>query len=138
MKKRWIAFILTAVMVVGLLPAMTLPAAAAAAPTKMWVAPTEANGLPAQIDVFVSATSTTGYGTNKITTYTCGLYLPGNVDTSNCFLSWDNSMQVTVDGTTYESGTCPVPSPGSTITYDFTGGSPKNKFVVTKIYIILS
>ena len=100
MKKRWIAFILTAVMVVGLLPAMTLPAAAASAPTKMWVEPTEMNGIPAVIDVFKGMSG--GSPVYQI-------YLPGNVTASNCFLSWDGGATATVNGVSYASGECPLP-----------------------------
>ena len=53
-------------------------AADVVAPTTVWVEATEENGIPIKIDGFnVSGTSV------------FQLYLPGNVNLSNCFLSWD-------------------------------------------------
>jgi hypothetical protein len=75
-------------------------------PTGLWVEPTDANGIPARIDVFVSATQTT----NNSRTYTCQLYLPGNANPENCLLLWDGGMQATVGGTAYESGSYAVPA----------------------------
>ena len=47
------------------------------------------------------------------------IYLPGNVDTSKLFLSW-NDKNYTVkapDGTRYESGSAPIGNAGQKITY---------------------
>ena len=58
--------------------------AAAAAPTEMWVEPSETNNIPAQIDVFKAKTG----GTNNNPTYTYQLYLPGNANLDNSLLFW--------------------------------------------------
>ena len=76
------------------------------APTKMWIEPSETNGIPAQIDMFKAQTG----GTNNNPTYTYQIYLPGNANVGSCFLSWDGNSQVTVDGEVYASGECPIPS----------------------------
>lgn len=65
----------------------TAYADAAAAPTKLWVAPTEANGIPVQIDVFGKRVQTGGTTWNPTYSYEYQLCLPGNVDLANCFLS---------------------------------------------------
>ncbi|MBQ2677280.1 MAG: CotH kinase family protein, partial [Firmicutes bacterium] len=106
MKKLLFSLIISLVMIVGMLPATTLTASAATAPTELWVAPTEANGLPAQIDVFKSGTS-------------YQLYLPGDAVLDNCFLSWDGDMTATVDNKSYASGECPIPAPNTETTYNF-------------------
>ena len=131
MKKRLISLALMLAMLVVLLPAVTLTVGAATAPTGMWVASSETNGIPVQIDVFVSKTTTSGTYNNKTTTYTCMLCLPGNVDPATCFLSWDGDMNATVNTTSYASGACPVPAPGETLTYQFKDSNPKSNYVVT-------
>ena len=89
-------------------------------PTKMWVAPTDANGIPAQIDLFMARTG----GTARNPIYTYQLYLPGNVDPENCFLSWDGGALAAVNGPAFSSGACPVPPPntGTETTYTFKDG----------------
>ena len=133
MKKRLLLLILTLTVFAGLLLVCTLPACAAEGdlPTAMWVAPSETNGLPAQIDVIISNTSSNYDRRTGITTYnyTCGLYLPGNADVSNIFLSWADGM--TCDTTGYASGSCPVPSPDEQTTYTFTKGKTVAEFVVS-------
>ena len=52
MKKRLVSLALAFALLVGLLPSVTLPAAAATAPTKLWIEATDTNGLPIRIDVF--------------------------------------------------------------------------------------
>ena len=86
------------ILVVALILVLALqlmPLAASAeelsAPTKLWVAPSETNGIPVQIDVFKANT-----GTNYNPTYTFQLYLPGDAILENCFLSWDGGLQATV------------------------------------------
>ena len=101
----------------------TAYADAAAAPTKLWVAPTEANGIPVQIDVFGKRVQTGGTTWNPTYSYEYQLCLPGNVDLANCFLSWDGDMQATVDGTVYASGECPVPPANTAKTYAFKNGN---------------
>ena len=93
------------------------PKASASAPTKLWVAPSEENGIPSQIDVFKKKTG------NYNPTYTYQVYLPGNAVLANCFLSWDGGATVTINGTTYESGACPLPQVGTETTYEFKNGN---------------
>ena len=114
MKRRVCSVLLTVVMIVSLIPNLALTVNAATAPTMMWVAPTDTNNIPMQIDAFQTA-----YSNN---TYTCQLYLPGNADLTSCYLSWDGDMQATVDNVTYSSGTCPIPPVGVEKTYSFKNG----------------
>ena len=93
--------------------------AAASAPTKLWVAPSETNGIPAQIDVFKAKTGGSTYNP----TYTYQVYLPGDVDPASCLLSWDGGASVTVDNTVYESGACPIPPVDTQKAYRFTYGN---------------
>ena len=122
MKKRLITIALTLLMMIGMLPAVTYTADAAAAPTKMWVVPTEDNGLPAQIDVFRVRSGTS---------YVYQLYLPGNVDPDKCFLSWDGDLEATYGGRTYTSGHAPAPPVNEQGTYSFINGSSTTTFNVT-------
>ena len=55
MKKRLLLLILTLTVFASLLLVCTLPAVAATAPTKMWVEPTEENGIPARSAIGVNA-----------------------------------------------------------------------------------
>jgi len=91
-------------------------AATAVAPTTVWVEATEENGLPVKIDGFKVVTS----GRWPRTIFQ--LYLPGNVDLSKCFLSWDGGSQVTLNNVVYESGTCLLPTP-STVPYTSNNGT---------------
>ena len=102
---RIVALLLALVGFFALCPKL---AQAATAPSKTWVAPSEANNIPAQIDIWAAKSGNT-------TTYE--LYLPGNANLSACFLSWDGDMQFAVDGVVYESGTCPIPPVGQAKTY---------------------
>ncbi len=95
--------VILAILVMAVLLATGITAATA--PTKLWVAPTDTNGLPAQIDLFKQKTG----GTNNNPIYTYQLFLPGNVTLANCFLSWDGDTQAVVDGNTYANGLCPIP-----------------------------
>lgn len=126
MKKRLLLLAITLMMIVGMLMVFTLPAAAADAPTNLRIEPSETNGIPAQIDAFMAKTG----GTNQNPTYTYQLYLPGNANVDACFLSWDGGATVTVNGTSYASGECPIPSPcdfsqttNTTTTYTFKDGN---------------
>ena len=94
--------------------------AAAAAPTKVWLAASDASGIPMQIDLFVTQKS----GTSSNPTYTGQLYLPGSAVLSQCFLSWNGDMAVTYENRTYASGSCPIPAAtGTQATYTFKSGS---------------
>ena len=135
--KKCLSLILSIIMVfsaVGIAGCFE-PAYAASAPTGLWVEPTETNGIPAKIDVFVSGTNTSnsGYGNNRITThtYTCELYLPGGVDLAGIVLSWDGDMQVTANNTAYSSGTCPIPAAGTQTEYTFSEGKTKWVYKLT-------
>ena len=132
MKNRMVSLFLTLALLLGILPAYTVPAGAAQSdlPTSVWVAATEANGLPIRIDAFqrrsytqtrekqVEKPGTCGIGTTTETErYTVYLddyeiYLPYSADVSQCFLSWDKNVSVTVGTQTYTSGTCPIPAAG--------------------------
>ena len=138
MKKRILSYLLTLALVLGLLPAFALPASAAQGdlPAVLWVEPTDTNGLPARIDVFVSGSSTTssGWGNNKTTTttFTSLLCLPGNIDATSLFLSWDDGLSASAStGGSYASGVCPAPGPDNTVTYTFTKSRTIYKYVVT-------
>ena len=93
---------------------LSLTPAAGAAPAGLWVEPSQTNGIPARIDAFAVRAGSS---------YVYQLYLPGCADTAACFLSWDGGMPASVSGTDYDSGSCPVPSPGETVTYSFNDSS---------------
>ena len=101
-------------------------AKALALPTILSVVPSDINGIPAQIDVFKR---TSGSSWNPTVTYE--LYLPGNVVPYNCYFSWEGGLQATVNGDTYDSGECPVPSPGQTASYAFSYNNRNATFRVT-------
>ncbi len=92
------------------------------APTKIWVEPTETNDIPAQIDLFKVRVQTGGSTLFPTYSDVYQLYLPGNVDLANCFLSWDGGMQASVGGQSYESGSCPVAPLDTQTRYSFSGG----------------
>lgn len=119
MKKLLFPILLTALMLVGWIPMLASPVDAATAPTKMWVEPSETNNIPMQIEAFKQKTG----GTNANPTYTYQIYLPGNVDPSDCYLSWDGGATATVGTTTYESGSCPIPSIETQTIYTFKSGN---------------
>jgi uncharacterized repeat protein (TIGR02543 family) len=110
------------VAVILVLALQLMPIAASAeepsAPTQLWVAPSETNGLPVRIDLFQARTG----GSDSSPVYTYQLYLPGDADAENCFLSWDGSLQATVDDVTYSSGSCPVPPVDTPKAYTFMDG----------------
>ncbi|MBO4677098.1 MAG: InlB B-repeat-containing protein, partial [Oscillospiraceae bacterium] len=109
--------LIIALILVFALQLMPFTASAADAPTQLWVEPSDTNGIPARIDVFKMKTGSTS------TTYTYQVYLPGNAVPANCFLSWDGGATVTINGTPYESGACPLPQVGTETTYDFKNGN---------------
>ena len=113
MRKRLLSLAIMLMLIVGMMPALTLDVSADSVPTGMWIEPAETNGIPARIDAFEANSDPGVYQ----------LYLPGNADTETCFLSWDGDTQAIVDGTSYESGTCPIPPADTQKTYTFTTGS---------------
>ncbi|MBO4834608.1 MAG: CotH kinase family protein [Lachnospiraceae bacterium] len=119
-QKRGKSFIIIALIICLLLTwnCRFVSAADVATPVALWIAPTETNGIPVRIDAFPVRTGRSSTGP----TYIYQLYLPGNVDVANCFLSWDGGMQATIDGQTYDSGACPIPSANTQITYTFSNG----------------
>ena len=114
-KNRGLSFLL--VLIVGIFFAFSVQAAVE--PPDMWITASETNGIPAQIDVFKAKTG----GTTYSPTYTYQIYLPGNADPENCYLSWDGDLQATVDGETYSSGSCPIPPLNTEKTYTFRDGN---------------
>ena len=129
MKNRVISLVLTLAMLFSILPAFSLQTDAAQGdlPTAMWIEATGTNGIPTRIDAFrVSDRTETrteegsgsgggcGGGGNS-TKYTVNirsfeLYLPGNTDLSQCYLSWSGNMALVADDHSYSSGECPVPA----------------------------
>ena len=85
---------------------------AVTAPTSLWIEPSESNGLPSRITVY-----------KKSTSYL--ICLPGNAVVSECFLSWDGGTTARVGGTSYDSGSCPIPSGSAGTTYEFRNGSSR-------------
>ena len=118
MKRKILSWFLVFVMFIALLPSTPLTVQAASKPTKFWIESSEANGLPVKIDVFKS-------GENY------QIYLPGTVDTTTCFLSWDGGMQTTVDSRTYSSGSCPIPTANQQKTYSFGSGWSASSYKIT-------
>ena len=96
-----------------------------------WVEPSLENGLPARIDVFTANTSCSIRSGKTVYTHTCMLCLPGGTDPADCFLSWNSGTTAAVGKTDYESGVCPVPAKGETVTYKFIDGAVENRIVLT-------
>ncbi len=138
MKNRLISLAITMMMLFIMIPAATLTTDAATAPTKMWVEPTAANGLPIKIEVITNTVKVqTGTRWNQpvFTEYTYNqLFLPGNTDLNHCFLSWDGDMQVTLNGENYQSGKCPIPSLNTELTCSFKNGSQTVKEIKFTAY----
>ena len=118
MKKRFLLLAMTLMMIASLLMAFTLPATAATTPTNLRIESSSMNGIPARIDAF------------KANDGSYQLFLPGNANVAACFLSWDGGATVTVNGSSYDSGECPIPSPcdlnqttNTTTTYIFKDGN---------------
>ncbi|MBQ3708516.1 MAG: CotH kinase family protein [Clostridia bacterium] len=143
MKKRLVSLALALIMIVGLMPTLAMPAEAATAPTNLRLEPTETNGIPAQIDVFKARVQTGGTSWNPSYSEIYQIYLPGNVNATNCFLSWDGDAKATVDNKTYPSGECPVPELNTETTYTFTDGTSlqviayQGSAKVTPVFIIV-
>ncbi len=84
-------------------------------PGTMFIAPSVSNGFPVQINLFAVSAG------DDPASYE--LYLPGNADPADCFLSWTDGSKVYLDGEQYESGALPVPAAGETLTYSYLKGS---------------
>ena len=120
--KKCLSLILSIVMVfsaVGVAGCFEPAYAAATAPTAIWVEPSEANGIPARIDVFFKSERVP----NNTTFKENQLFLPWHAVPDNCYFSWDGGATVTVGGVTYESGMCPIPAPGTQASYAFKNGN---------------
>ena len=125
MKKRILSLILTVCMLATLMPALAVTASAASsANITMYVGRNDAAGLGG--DVSIAFRSSGG-------SYTGTLYLPGEADTSNCFLSWisDGSVTVSVGDTVYESGTAPIAPAGGSVSYTVVSGGSTAKYTIT-------
>lgn len=96
---------LAVLMIAALFPFMSVTAFAASS-RMIYVDKNEAAGLGGVVTVSFDSS-------NK-----GNLYLPGEVNTSACFLSWTGEgVAVASDGTAYESGTAPVAPAGGSVTY---------------------
>ena len=105
MKKRILSLMLALLMIAALFPVMSATAFAASS-TTIFAAKNEAVGLGG--DVSISFNSS-----NK-----GNLYLPGEVNTDACFLSWTGEgIAIASDGTEYESGTAPIAPAGGSVSY---------------------
>ena len=119
MKNRLVSLTITMMMLFIMIPAATLVVHAAAEPTKMWIEPSAENGIPSEITVFKVKTG----GNSWNPEYTYRIFLPGNANVGECFLSWDNSATVTVNGASQINGSCPIPGLNQTVTYRFKDGN---------------
>ncbi|MBE6933311.1 MAG: hypothetical protein E7464_08035, partial [Ruminococcaceae bacterium] len=127
MKKRLISMLLVICMVVTLMPGFTFGVSAAEGdlPATLSVEPSEINNIPAAIDLYTPSNSGWGSSSGDF------LFLPGNTDAANCFFSWADGLEGTVDGKTYASGEMPVPAVGETKTITFTNSTGSKSFEVT-------
>ena len=125
MKTKLISLLLALSMVFSLLPGYGLSAMAAQGtlPTVLSVEPTEANNLPAAIDLVLRDKD------NNNGDY-C-LYLPGDASVADCFFSWEGGLNGTVSSASYGSGAMPVPPVGESRTYSFSDGTNEASFTVT-------
>ena len=113
MKNRLISLAITMMMLFIMIPAATQTAHAASAPTNIRVESTDENNIPMRIDVWkVTSGSSTVYQ----------IYLPGNANLSKCYLTWEGGASASINGSTYESGLCPVPPVNTETTYSFKSG----------------
>ena len=132
--RKFIVALTTALLVlVGVFA--TVPAKAfAAAPSKMWMVPTEANGIPATINLVKGQKQTGGNWWNPTYADLYELYLPGDVQLADCKLSWDGGVAMTVGGQSYSSDSCPIPSSLDTDTaYTYRDGN-QNKTLYVKVH----
>ena len=123
MKKKLISMLLVISMVLALLPGYDISALAATLPATLSVEPTEANNLPAAIDLVLRDKD------NNNGDY-C-LYLPGDASVEDCFFSWEGGLKGSVSSVSYSSGAMPIPPVGQTKTYSFSTGSSTKTFKVT-------
>lgn len=124
MKKRLLSLLMAVLMIAALFPVMSVSAFAASSPVNLYVAENKEAGLGGNVGISFSS------GKNG---YTGNLYLPGEADTTACFLSWtDADVTVSCNGVTYANGTAPIANAGGSITYTVTkGGSSENYTVST-------
>ena len=129
MTHRLLAFFICLSLILGCMPVYAANAGEdagnetvrASTPTTLWVEPSGENGLPlgAHLNVFKKQT-----GNSWNTTYIYQIYLPGNADREKCYLFWDGGATATTpDGTTYESGDCPIPLENEEKNYTFKNGN---------------
>ncbi len=113
MKNRLISLAITMMMLFIMIPAATQTAHAASAPTNIRVESSDENNIPMRIDAWKTTSGSS-------TVYQ--IYLPGNANVSRCYLTWDGGATATVNGNTYDSGSCPVPPVNTETTYSFKSG----------------
>lgn len=117
-KKQILFFAIALLLFAGMFSVYFLVINNTSAPDEMWIEPTETNGIPARIDVFKAKTEEAAGGD----AYTYQLYLPGNADPENCFLSWEGGARAVVDGRSYASGKCPIPPAEKQKSFSFKAG----------------
>ncbi len=114
MKNRLVSLAITIMMLFIMIPGATQTAYGASAPTNIRVEASAEGNIPMRIDAWKA---TSGYST------VYQIFLPGNANLSRCYLSWDGGATATINGNTYESGSCPVPPVSEEKTYSFSNGS---------------
>ena len=78
-----------------------------------YVAPNDGAGLAGRVAVVYDLGGSTGT-----------LYLPGKVNPAQLCFSWDDAeLTVSLGGQVFQSGTAPIPAPGSSATYKITKGA---------------
>lgn len=115
MKRIMAVLIFSMVIASFFLPALHSASAETTGSFSAWVEPSDSNMIPARIDLFRSVNDG---GSAK---HVYQLFLPGNANAEECFLSWEGAAQMEVDGENFESGACPVPSPGTEMKYILKG-----------------
>ena len=116
MKKRVLSMLLALCMLIGLLPVLPVFAADGDIPEKLYIASTTEGNIPTQIDVYPDPSGAQSQ---------YHLYLPGNADADNCFLSWEGGLTAFMGGKSYVSGALPIPEPGESeaITFSKSGAT---------------
>ena len=137
MKKRLLSLLISLSILISLVPAVSASAEGAAPPAEpdevilmadeeefpetLTIYPNNGNRLPSWIDL-------TPDPSGEADKY--HLYLPGEAELLNCFLSWNGGMVAQYNGREYDSGQLPVAAPGETATYTFKKGAETKKFIV--------
>lgn len=109
-------------MIATLVPAVSVSAYAASSDVFIYVAKNEAAGLNGNVSISFESVKKNYEGT---------LYLPGGVDTSACFLSWNEGITVSDGSTVYESGTAPIAPAGGSVSYTVTSGGSSATYKIT-------